>query len=106
MLKVSVRVMHRGGDSRHVVVRRFDPLALHRVFGVELVVVRPVVELVVAVVHLVLDVGAVCVLVHHEIAVADILPFVVAPAPGVHEEVAHGRGFESELASDRHLHLL
>lgn len=99
-------VMNGSRNGRHVVVGGFDSLLLHNAFFVELIIVWPVIHLVVAVVDLILDVGPVGVLVHHEVAVADVLPFVVAATTGVHEEVSDGRGFESELSGDRDLHLL
>ena len=89
---------------------RLLPQAGH--VGVVAVLVGAVVQPLSAVVHLVLDVRIrVLIIVVQVVAVVEasavrsLTPLVVRAPSCIHEKVAHGGGFEPQLAGNRHLHL-
>lgn len=106
--RVDMGAVHRSWDGGHAVVAA-PSLHMLLVLLLEVLVasVRP--HLLVAVVHLVLDVRSVVAVDVALLLVAllrTIPPLVVGPAPRVHEEVANGGGFQAELSSNGDLHLL
>ena len=119
-LDLVVVVMHRSWHHSHAAcvsihrlplgVRDAHQAAVEAVVPVLLTIVAIVHPILLALVHLVLDVG-VLIVSALQVSVLHVVPGLLPPLvhgspPGVHEEVPDSCWLQSELPSDGHLHLL